>query len=211
MSDRKPWFSRAFAFDVEPWAYPNLLERVRGTPARIEERLRGVPAGGLTERFDGQWSIQENAGHLLDLEPLWAGRLDDFEYAADRLRAADLDNRRTHDAGHNAVRIEDVLSGFRRERAVLAVRSTNGVRVDDEAERLLHELSYTLAVQHRRSVRPFRQRTLHRLRESRVRRRDDAEGVELDPTERIDDEFGQHVSRHAAEQQRLRIKRLRTR
>ena len=117
MPDRTRWFSRAFTFDLEPWAFPNLVERVRGTPARLDERLRDVPAEVLERRPDGRWSIQENAGHLLDLEPLWAGRLDDFEQAANRLRAADLQNRRTHDANHNAAAIGDILGAFRRERA----------------------------------------------------------------------------------------------
>ena len=117
MPDRAPWFSRAFTFDLEPWAFPNLVERVRGTPARLDERLRDTPAEVLERRPDGRWSIQENVGHLLDLEPLWAGRLDDFEQGANRLRAADLQNRRTHDANHNAAAIGDILGAFRRERA----------------------------------------------------------------------------------------------
>ena len=61
MVERKLWFSRRFNFDVEPWAFPNLIERLRGTPARLEERLRGLDAATLTARIDGKWSIQENA------------------------------------------------------------------------------------------------------------------------------------------------------
>lgn len=110
---RTQWFSRRFTFDVEPWAYPNLVERVRGTPARLEERLRGLDAATLTTRVDGRWSIQENAGHLLDLERLWAARLDDFEAGAERLHPADLENRATHDANHNAADLARLLAGFR--------------------------------------------------------------------------------------------------
>ena len=113
MAERIQWFSRKFAFDVEPWAYPNIVERVRGTPARIEERLRGVDRATLTRRVDDRWSIQENAGHLLDLESLWALRLDDFERGAERLSPADLQNRKTHDAGHNAASLADILKQFR--------------------------------------------------------------------------------------------------
>jgi uncharacterized damage-inducible protein DinB len=119
---RTEWFSRRFAFDLEPWAYPNLIERARGTPARLEERLRGLDAATLTTRVDDRWSIQENAGHLLDLESLWAARLDDFEAGADRLRAADLENRATHDANHNAKPIGEVLAAFRREREAIVRR-----------------------------------------------------------------------------------------
>lgn len=116
MVERQLWFSRRFTFDIEPWAYPNIVERLRGTPARLEERLRGLTGAVLTARVDDKWSIQENAGHLLDLEPLWAQRLDDFERGAERLSVADLQNRRTTDANHNAASVTDVLAAFRRER-----------------------------------------------------------------------------------------------
>ena len=122
MVERKLWFSRRFTFDIEPWAYPNLIERVRGTPARLEERLGGLDEAALTTRIDDKWSIQENAGHLLDLEPLWATRLDDFERGAERLAAADLQNRRTHEANHNAARATDILRAFRSVRETIVQR-----------------------------------------------------------------------------------------
>ena len=116
MSERVLWFSRKFSFDLEPWAFPNIVERLRGTPARIEERLRGVDKVTLTARAGDAWSIQENAGHLLDLEGLWSLRLDDFERGAERLSAADLQNRKTHDANHNAASLADILAKFRAAR-----------------------------------------------------------------------------------------------
>ena len=122
MVERKLWFSRRFNFDLEPWAFPNLVERLRGTPARLEERLRGLDTATLTARVDDKWSIQENAGHLLDLEPLWAARLDDFERGAERLSTADLQNRRTGDANHNASPLADILAGFRSERDAIVRR-----------------------------------------------------------------------------------------
>ena len=122
MIEQKLWFSRKFAFDLEPWAYPNIVERLRGTPARLEERLRGLDAATLTARHDDKWSIQENAGHLLDLEPLWAARLDDFERGAERLSLADLQNRRTVEANHNASNLGDILAAFRRAREAMVAR-----------------------------------------------------------------------------------------
>ena len=122
MVDQQLWFSRRFTFDLEPWAYPNIVERLRGTPARLEERLVGLDAASLTRRPDGHWSVQENAGHLLDLEPLWARRLDDFERGAERLSPADLQNQRTFDANHNASRLGEILAAFRRERAAFVAR-----------------------------------------------------------------------------------------
>jgi len=122
MTKRTRWFSRRFAFDLEPWAFPNLVERVRGTPARLEERLQDVETSMLIARVGERWSIQENAGHLLDLETLWAERLGDFERGAERLAVADLDNRRTHDANHNAAPLGSILRAFRSARTAFVDR-----------------------------------------------------------------------------------------
>ncbi len=116
MVEQTLWFSRRFTFNAEPALFPNLIERLRGTPARLEERLRPLDRATLTARVGDHWSIQENAGHLLDLEPLWAQRLDDFERGAERLSTADLTNRRTADANHNAAELTDILSKFRHAR-----------------------------------------------------------------------------------------------
>ena len=122
MADRMVWFARVFDFDLEVGMFPNLVERLRGTPARLEERVRQVPPALLTRRVDGGWSIQENVGHLGDLEPLWAGRLDDLLAGKASLRPADLENRKTHEAGHNARSIGDLLRRFRSERQALVAR-----------------------------------------------------------------------------------------
>jgi uncharacterized damage-inducible protein DinB len=122
VTSRTRWFARTFAFDAAPSTYPAVIERLRGTPARLEDRLRGLAPAVATARIDDEWSIQENVGHLLDLEPLWASRLDDFERGAERLQPADLDNRRTHDADHNARTIGEILRAFRRERAAFVGR-----------------------------------------------------------------------------------------
>jgi uncharacterized damage-inducible protein DinB len=117
-----PWFERQFAFDLPIGMAPNLLERLRGTPGRLEERTRGLPSLVLTRRSADRWSIQENVGHLGDLEPLWLGRVDDLAAGRPALRAADLDNRRTHQANHNARALADLLAGFREARGVLVNR-----------------------------------------------------------------------------------------
>ncbi|HEX8143485.1 MAG TPA: DinB family protein [Pyrinomonadaceae bacterium] len=111
------WFEREFSFDLPVWMYPNVIERLRGTPARLEERVGSLPAGVLTRRRDNQWSIQEHAGHLLDLGPLDIARLDDYEAGRESLRPADRDNRKTYEANHNAHAIAELLGSFRAERA----------------------------------------------------------------------------------------------
>lgn len=117
MVQRIAWFSRKFSFDMlPPWMYPNVVERLRGTPARLEDLLRGLPPETLTRRDGDKWSMQEQAGHLLDLEPLGMNRLDDYEAGRSPLHAADLENRKTHEANHNEKAIAAILADFRAER-----------------------------------------------------------------------------------------------
>jgi uncharacterized damage-inducible protein DinB len=117
MVQRAPWITRKFSFDFLPlWMYPNVVERVRGTPARLEDLTRALPQEILTRRDNDKWSIQEHAGHLLDLEPLGMNRLDDYEAGRETLHAADMENRKTHEANHNADTIENILKAFRAER-----------------------------------------------------------------------------------------------
>ncbi len=120
MPNRVPWTSRSFSFDAPVDLYPELIERLRGTPARAEEIARSIPAAVLTRRDGDTWSIQENLGHLADLEALITGRLDDYDAGAETLRPADMTNRATHEADHNARPIASVLSDLRtrRERVV---------------------------------------------------------------------------------------------
>lgn len=122
MVGRRRWFDRRFELGLPLENFPEILERVRGAPARLEERVRGLPADLLVRRPEGAWSIQENAGHLLDLEPLWSGRLDDLLSPAEDLRPADLDNRKTHEAGHNERPLEEILAEFRAARIATVAR-----------------------------------------------------------------------------------------
>lgn len=116
MVDRLEWFKRQFTFELPLWMYPNVVERVRGTPARLEDLTRLLPREVLTRRDGDKWSIQEQAGHLLNLEQLGMNRLDDYKAGRDTLYAADLENRKTHEANHNADTIENILAAFRAER-----------------------------------------------------------------------------------------------
>ena len=137
MPAHRQWFNRQFELGLPPEAIPEIIERLRGTPARLEERLQGPSPHVLIERYEGKWSIQENAGHLLDLEPLWAGRLDDLLAGAPELRSTDLQNRKTDEADHNSRKYEEILTEFRRVRKQIVLRLEE---LDDSqlAARALH-------------------------------------------------------------------------
>jgi uncharacterized damage-inducible protein DinB len=112
MTMQRRWFDRKFELGLGVDATPELLERLRRTPERLTSAVRGLPPEALTRRPEGKWSIQENAGHLFDLESLWDQRLDDYDTGAAELHPADLENRRTHEAGHNDRQISDILADF---------------------------------------------------------------------------------------------------
>ncbi|MDQ1524695.1 MAG: hypothetical protein QOE47_2619 [Pyrinomonadaceae bacterium] len=137
MIPRAIWFERKFTLDLPLSMYPNVLERVRGTPARLEDRLLKLPREILTRRNGDDWSIQEQAGHLLDLGALDLGRLDDYAAGLDTLRAADIQNRKTHEADHNAHSIEHLLATFRAERGEF-VRRLDGLDLEQIAQTALH-------------------------------------------------------------------------
>lgn len=116
------WFDRSFELGLPVSAAPTILERLRSAPDRLERAVGGLPAAVLTYRREGRWSIQENAGHLMDLEPLWEQRLDDFDRGAPVLHPADLQNKRTHEAAHNESPLESIVSGFRAIRGRIVAR-----------------------------------------------------------------------------------------
>jgi uncharacterized damage-inducible protein DinB len=123
--ETEQWTQRSFDFALPASRFPSLLERLRGTPARLDERTRGVPRERLTAVQPGRWSAQENLGHLLDLEPLWLRRTEQYFAAEHELVPADLSNRATTDANHNARSIDYLLSGFRAARIALVRRLAN--------------------------------------------------------------------------------------
>lgn len=116
------WFERKFDFSFPQELYPNICTRLRGTPARLEETMRGRSRQSLVIKPEGKWSAQEHAGHLLDLEPLWLVRVEDFVSGGTELTVADLRNRKTDEADHNAHPLDVILSNLRQERTKLMHR-----------------------------------------------------------------------------------------
>lgn len=116
------WFDRKFDFGYSDNIFPSLIERLSGTPVRLEEKIGRLPPEILTARLEDKWSILENIGHLIDLEPLWQGRVDDFLEGKTELRPADLQNTKTHQAGHNATPPADLLKIFRQVRETTVAR-----------------------------------------------------------------------------------------
>ena len=134
---RTKWVEREFEFNLPLGVFPCVVERLRGTPARLEELVRALPHGVLTARRGDAWSIQEHVGHLLDLDELHEGRLEDYARRLDRLRPADMSNRKTYEAGHNDAALEDLLARFRAARASF-VRRLEALGEEELALSALH-------------------------------------------------------------------------
>lgn len=111
------WFTREFNFTSDQNIFPSIIERLAGTPARLEEKFTSIPSDIQSVRVDSTWTIKENVGHLTDLEPLWQNRLNDILTGKPELRATDLQNTKTSLANHDAVSTEELLNNFRQIRA----------------------------------------------------------------------------------------------
>ncbi|MEP1034792.1 DinB family protein [Ekhidna sp.] len=116
MMQQVKWFDRVFDFTTEHNILPSIIERLEGTPLRLAHKITELPTEQLTIKHDNKWSIQENIGHLIDLEPIWHGRLEDILTNKKFLRSADLENKKTDLAGHNNREINDLLMEFRNTR-----------------------------------------------------------------------------------------------
>ena len=123
--ERIEWFERKFGQQEENGILPGIIERLAGTPARLEEKIKNIDAEQHEIKKDGKWSIKEEIGHMLDLEPLWYGRMEDFADAKNELRSADLSNRKTHEATHNLQAVEKLMADFRKEREKLVEKIKN--------------------------------------------------------------------------------------
>lgn len=106
------WFDRKFNFETDQNIFPSIIERLSDTPLRLEHKLRSIRPAILEDRINNTWSIKENIGHLIDLEPLWQVRFEDINQGKPEMQPADLQNTKTNLANHNQTSIKELLSNF---------------------------------------------------------------------------------------------------
>ena len=116
------WFKRKFEFTQELELYPMVLDRLRGAPARLEEKLKGVPEAVLKAKEGDSWSIQEQVGHLTMVELLWDARTTDFLDGKSELTAADIKNLPTKKIDFQSADIQELVRTFRERRTRLVKR-----------------------------------------------------------------------------------------
>ncbi len=78
MSDILPWFERNLEFGKPPEMLPFYLERLGGTIARIQAKVKDLDDKVLSEKFNGKWSIKQQIGHLAEVDEVANKRLDEM-------------------------------------------------------------------------------------------------------------------------------------
>ena len=117
-----PWIQRGWPVTPSVGRFPAVLERLAGTPARAATLVAGVAEALLATQPGGKWSVKEHLGHLSDLHAFDMQRVDEFLAGAKVLSAADMTNRRTHEANHGATPIANLLQALQDQRQRLFVR-----------------------------------------------------------------------------------------
>ena len=119
------WTERSFSFDFPVTMMPIFLERLRGTNPRLRDFVKNLSPEILLRKNGIKWNFQEHIGHLLDLDELHDGRLDDFKSGLPVLRAADMKNLKTESAHHDNWKIEELLNEFEKSRNSFIDRLSN--------------------------------------------------------------------------------------
>lgn len=109
---RTPWIEKKFNFDFPVGWLPNILERLIGTSARLKEITQSLSEEIASYKPNINWSIKEHIGHLVDLEEIHEGRIDDLISRKEILRAADMENVKTNQSNHNTKSINQLIQKF---------------------------------------------------------------------------------------------------
>lgn len=131
-----PWFERSFP-SVSNVLFPVIMERLEGTIARLREKTSDISGEILTPKAGRDWSVQEHIGHLMDLEPLWIGRISDIKEGREYLREADLSNQKTFQARHNDRPVEQVTADFEKLRKHM-IKDLSALTMEDLEKSSLH-------------------------------------------------------------------------
>lgn len=110
------WFDKKFNFNFGTEQFSILKERLRNAPRIFKETVATSSEAVLIFQQDGKWSIKENIGHLLILEPLWLKRFIEIKNGSEKMSPADLNNTATDNANFNNQPLSIPLEKFILER-----------------------------------------------------------------------------------------------
>ena len=114
--NRQKWTSHTFNLGIDPGWSANIIARLLGTAIRLQHYVNILSEEQASKRINNKWSVKEHIGHLIDLEELHLKRLHEFNNFASELSAADMSNKATEFANHNAKSAHELMASFKEER-----------------------------------------------------------------------------------------------
>jgi hypothetical protein len=120
------WFERHFTFGLPAGMLPFYLERLAGTAARLEDKLKSVPDETLSYQPAGKWSIKQNIGHLAEVDEIVLLRIGEIINGVSPMSSAVFETRQNY----NIRPIHEVIGYFKRNRT----RSLEEYRALDESD-----------------------------------------------------------------------------
>lgn len=91
---------------------PFYLERLKGTAARIEEKVKSISDDVLSNKLDGKWSVKQNIGHLAEVDEIALKRIDEMIKGISPMSPAVFEPKQDY----NKQSVRDVLTFFRTNR-----------------------------------------------------------------------------------------------
>jgi len=107
-----PWFERKLQFGLPPEMLPFYLERLRGTPVRLHEKINLLPDEILSTPCLGKWSVKQTIGHLAEVDQIANKRIDEMVAGVHLLSPAVFEPKE-----YNSWTVEQVLNFFRSTRS----------------------------------------------------------------------------------------------
>jgi len=134
---RTYWFDRVFLPVEDNGLLPGIIERLEGTPARLQWKTQNLPEDAGAAINNEKWSVKKEIGHLGDMEPLWYVRLLQILDDNPHMQVADLTNRKTHDSPHDDKSFVQLVTEFSegRQKFIERLRS---LRADDLDKASVH-------------------------------------------------------------------------
>ena len=94
---KKPeWFERTFQFGFTPAMLPFFLERLEGTIARLEQKLKGRHDDLLSYQPQGKWCVKQHVGHLAEVDEIALRRIDEMVNGVSPLSPAVFEPRKDY-------------------------------------------------------------------------------------------------------------------
>ena len=116
------WRDRAFTFEAPAGLFPGFVERLRGTPVRLETLVHFCPKTSMTRRPVGGWCLNEQLGHLINADVVFNRRLDMYLEAAQPESLIDVIKALKEVADYRDDATTELLTEFRRQREAFVRR-----------------------------------------------------------------------------------------